>query len=55
MADYEMGENSSIVRSIYLEVVRAMNQIEELDADEAYELFLDRIEEQLPQVEVMKE
>lgn len=55
MADYVMGENSSIVRSIYLEVVRAMNQIEELDADEAYELFLDRIGEQLPQVEVMKE
>lgn len=55
MDHYEQGENSSVVRSIYLEVVKAMSQMEDLDAFEAFDLFLSRIQEQLPQVEVVLE
>lgn len=54
MADYQQGENANVIRDVYLEVVRAMSQVKEMDASTAYQLFIQRLKDRLPKLEVIQ-
>lgn len=54
MRDYQQSENSSQLRAIYIDVVQAMAQIDDMDAKQAYDLFLSELFATMPNLKVVE-
>lgn len=54
MRDYQQSENSSQLRAIYIDVVQAMAQIDDMDAKQAYDLFLNELFATMPNLKVVE-
>lgn len=54
MTDYQQNDNAAVIRAIYIDVVRAMAQIQTMDANLAYDMFMRQLMVAMPNLKVIE-